>query len=80
MAFRSGSVRRIRIRTNNPDRHILLERGLDEVFQLHGRRKFYRLMVVSAEMKESEYDNNCKEWIERMMPGIYEGYENYEWR
>ncbi|PIC32665.1 hypothetical protein B9Z55_012906 [Caenorhabditis nigoni] len=85
----SNTGKRIRIRTNNPDRHILLERGFDyndmrimmdreDVPEDRDDREhredgddemegyddqFFRLMVISAEMKESEYDNNCYKWI-----------------
>ncbi|UMM19473.1 hypothetical protein L5515_015057 [Caenorhabditis briggsae] len=33
---------------------------------------FFRLMVNSAKMKKAEYDDNCKEWISKMDPLIYE--------
>ncbi|PIC32661.1 hypothetical protein B9Z55_012903 [Caenorhabditis nigoni] len=63
----SKTGKRIRIRTNNPDRHILLERGLDYNFDDddddESDYQFYRLIVISAEMKESEYDNKCNKWI-----------------
>ncbi|PIC32418.1 hypothetical protein B9Z55_012751 [Caenorhabditis nigoni] len=62
----SESEKRVRIRTNNPDRHILLERGLDNVVTVDYHVQFFRLMVISAKMKESEYDDNCKEWISKM--------------
>ncbi|PIC32664.1 hypothetical protein B9Z55_012905 [Caenorhabditis nigoni] len=64
----SNTGKRIRIRTNNPDRHILLERGLDynddgndEMEESY--EQFYRLIVISAEMDESEYDDKCNKWI-----------------
>ncbi|PIC32663.1 hypothetical protein B9Z55_012904 [Caenorhabditis nigoni] len=64
----SNTGKGVRIRTNNPDRHILLERGLDynedgddEAEESYDQ--FYRLIVISAEMKESEYDNKCNKWI-----------------
>ncbi|CAO4372834.1 unnamed protein product [Caenorhabditis nigoni] len=59
----SQTEKRVRIRTNNPDRHILLERGLDERYKISNDQKYFRMMVISSEMKESEYDDNCKEWI-----------------
>ncbi|CAO4372835.1 unnamed protein product [Caenorhabditis nigoni] len=59
----SETEKTVRIRTNNPDRHILLECGLDEVIKIDDEQKYFRLLVISAEMKESEYDDNCKEWI-----------------
>ncbi|PIC32678.1 hypothetical protein B9Z55_012915 [Caenorhabditis nigoni] len=64
----STSEKRVRIRTNNPDRHILLERGLDDVFTIY---QYFRIMVISAEMKESEYDDNCKEWICKIDPVLH---------
>ncbi|PIC32426.1 hypothetical protein B9Z55_012757 [Caenorhabditis nigoni] len=67
----SKSEKRVRISTNNPDRHILLERGLDDVYKMHHPLKFFRLMVIPAEMKDSEYDDNCKEWICKMVPLTY---------
>ncbi|PIC32478.1 hypothetical protein B9Z55_012793 [Caenorhabditis nigoni] len=66
-----ASEKRIRIRTNNPDRHILLERGLDDVMEIYDDLQFYRMMVISAEMKESEYDDDCKTWILKMEPQYY---------
>ncbi|CAO4372951.1 unnamed protein product [Caenorhabditis nigoni] len=64
----SNTGKRIRIRTNNPDHHILMERGLDynddgddEMEENH--EQFYRLMVIPAEMNESEYDDKCNKWI-----------------
>ncbi|CAO4366686.1 unnamed protein product [Caenorhabditis nigoni] len=57
---------RIRIRSNNPEKHILLERG--EVIEHMPFLEFYRLMVISAEMKESEYDDDCETWMRRMHP------------
>ncbi|CAO4372833.1 unnamed protein product [Caenorhabditis nigoni] len=62
----SESEKRVRIHTNNPDRHILLEHGLDDVVTIDYFVQFFRLMVISAKMKESEYDDNCKEWISKM--------------
>ncbi|CAO4372954.1 unnamed protein product [Caenorhabditis nigoni] len=64
----SNTGKRIRIRTNNPDRHILLERGLDydddgDDEMEESYEQFYRLMVISAEMDESEYDDRCNKWI-----------------
>ncbi|PIC32659.1 hypothetical protein B9Z55_012902 [Caenorhabditis nigoni] len=64
----SNTGKRIRIRTNNPDHHILLERGLDYNFDDDDEREvccdqFFRLIVISAEMKESEYDDKCMKWI-----------------
>ncbi|PIC48980.1 hypothetical protein B9Z55_007754 [Caenorhabditis nigoni] len=73
----SETSRRIRVRTNNPDHHILLERGSDEFLDEHfnPQFQFFRLMVISAEMKESEYDDNCKEWICMMHPDIFDEYD-----
>ncbi|CAO4372984.1 unnamed protein product [Caenorhabditis nigoni] len=70
----SKSEKRIRIRTNDPDHHILLERGLDRWVQVDDYLQFFRLIVISAEMKESEYDDNCKEWILELDPRIYDEY------
>ncbi|CAO4373041.1 unnamed protein product [Caenorhabditis nigoni] len=70
----SESEKRVRIRTNNPDRHILVERGLDDVVGIEHYLKFYRLIVISAGMKQSEYDDNCKEWICNMSTAPYEYY------
>ncbi|PIC40548.1 hypothetical protein B9Z55_011850 [Caenorhabditis nigoni] len=68
----SKDERRVRIRTKNPDIHILLERGLDEIVETDDIPQFSRLRVIPAEMKKSEYDNNCKEWISIMDPDVYE--------
>ncbi|PIC32425.1 hypothetical protein B9Z55_012756 [Caenorhabditis nigoni] len=62
----SESEKRVRISTNNPDCHILLERGLDEVITSTFYPQFFRLMVISAKTKGSEYYDNCKEWIFKM--------------
>ncbi|PIC32349.1 hypothetical protein B9Z55_012712 [Caenorhabditis nigoni] len=69
---------RVRIRTDNPDRHILLEIGFDGFVEFQHSFKFFRLMVISAEMKESEYDDNCEEWICRMAPHVYDVYDDYD--
>ncbi|ULU03360.1 hypothetical protein L3Y34_002731 [Caenorhabditis briggsae] len=74
----SKSERRIRISTNNSDRHILLERGLDETIIFHFV-EFFRLKVISSKMKESEYDNNCKEWISILEPKVYEIHSSDEY-
>ncbi|CAO4372855.1 unnamed protein product [Caenorhabditis nigoni] len=71
----SKSEKRVRIRSNNPDRHILLERGLDEVMEIFDIPQFFRMMVISAEMNESEYDDNCRKWIGKMDPYVYNRYE-----
>ncbi|UMM27101.1 hypothetical protein L5515_010538 [Caenorhabditis briggsae] len=71
----SKSDKRTRIRTNNPDRHILLERGVDDVITIDNFTQFYRLMVISADLGESEYDDNCKEWICKIYPGMHV----YDW-
>ncbi|PIC32675.1 hypothetical protein B9Z55_012913 [Caenorhabditis nigoni] len=78
----SKSEKRVRIRTNNSDRHILMEFGTiqDFIYQ------YFRLMVISAEMEESEYDDNCKEWIFKMDQDVryvnellnIEGYDEYD--
>ncbi|CAO4373115.1 unnamed protein product [Caenorhabditis nigoni] len=68
----SQSLKRVRIRTNNADRHILLERGLDDIVgDDEHSTQFFRLMVIYAEMDESEYDDNCKEWICKIDSDIY---------
>ncbi|PIC32457.1 hypothetical protein B9Z55_012778 [Caenorhabditis nigoni] len=67
----SESEKRVRISTKNPDRHILLERGLDDVVQVHYFPQYFRLLVISANMNESEYDDNCKQWILKMEPEFY---------
>ncbi|PIC32421.1 hypothetical protein B9Z55_012753 [Caenorhabditis nigoni] len=59
----SENDRRVRIRTNNPDRHILLEHGRND---FNREVEFSRLMVISAEMKESEYNDNYNEWMRKM--------------
>ncbi|PIC32491.1 hypothetical protein B9Z55_012801 [Caenorhabditis nigoni] len=71
----SKSEKRVRIRSNNQDRHILLERGLDEVMKIFDIPQFFRMMVISAEIKESEYDDNCRKWIGKMDPYVYNRYE-----
>ncbi|PIC32477.1 hypothetical protein B9Z55_012792 [Caenorhabditis nigoni] len=63
---------RVRIRTNNPDRHILLEIGFDGFVEFQHSFKFFRLMVISSKMEESEYESdNCRNWIRRMKPEFY---------
>ncbi|CAO4360899.1 unnamed protein product [Caenorhabditis nigoni] len=69
------SEKRVRIGTNNPDRHILLERGLDDVITSDLYSQYFRLMVISARVNVSEYDDNCKEWICKMDPVMREMYE-----
>ncbi|CAO4372979.1 unnamed protein product [Caenorhabditis nigoni] len=71
----SENYKRARIRTNDPDRHILLERGLDHYVQVDDYLQFYRLIVIPAEVKESEYDDNCKEWICKMDPVMQNMYD-----
>ncbi|CAO4372841.1 unnamed protein product [Caenorhabditis nigoni] len=68
----SKSEERIRIRTNSVDRHILLERGLDDYIGINDFPEFFRLLVISAEMKESEYDDDCEEWIWKIDPRAYD--------
>ncbi|CAO4372983.1 unnamed protein product [Caenorhabditis nigoni] len=68
----SKNDKRVCIRTNNPDCHILLERGLDESVEIDYIDQYFRLTVISAEMKECDYDDNCKEWIYKMNPDIYD--------
>ncbi|CAO4371932.1 unnamed protein product [Caenorhabditis nigoni] len=77
----SKSERRVRIRTNNPDRHILLERGLDDTVEINDFPEFFRLQVISSKMKKSEYDNNCKDWISIIEPRVYEIHssDEYDW-
>ncbi|CAO4372854.1 unnamed protein product [Caenorhabditis nigoni] len=72
----SKNDKRVRVRTNDPDHNILLERGLDEVITITSYLQFFRLMVISAKMKDSEYDYNCKEWIFKMDPWIYDEYHS----
>ncbi|ULT93759.1 hypothetical protein L3Y34_003328 [Caenorhabditis briggsae] len=62
---------RVRIRTNHPDRHILLELEFDGFVEFQHSFKFFRLMVISAKMEESEYEDNCRKWIRRMKPEFY---------
>ncbi|CAO4366392.1 unnamed protein product [Caenorhabditis nigoni] len=66
----SQTEKRIRIRTNNPDKHILLELEHQSVvlFLIVLVCRFHRLMVISAEMKESEYDDNNEERMRDMVP------------
>ncbi|PIC32429.1 hypothetical protein B9Z55_012760 [Caenorhabditis nigoni] len=66
----SKTKKRVRIRTNNPDSHILLERAVDKGIKAENLQ-FFRLMVISSEMKESEYDDSCKEWVCKMDPEVY---------
>ncbi|CAO4372853.1 unnamed protein product [Caenorhabditis nigoni] len=72
----SKNERRVRIRTNNPDRHILLERGIDETVGIDYNCQYFRLMVISAKMGESEYEEDCKEWICKMNPYMYDEYDS----
>ncbi|PIC33145.1 hypothetical protein B9Z55_013233 [Caenorhabditis nigoni] len=67
----SKNENRVRIRTNNPDRHILLERGLDPFVLLDYEPIYFRLKMISAEMKESEYDDDCQKWIRKFDREIY---------
>ncbi|CAO4368288.1 unnamed protein product [Caenorhabditis nigoni] len=65
----SKSEERVRIRTDNADRHILLEWGWNPILKVHvDWGNYLRLMVISADMKESEYDNDCIGWIRKMHP------------
>ncbi|PIC32489.1 hypothetical protein B9Z55_012800 [Caenorhabditis nigoni] len=75
----SKSEKRVRIRTNNPDCHILLELGVNEVVTIDFFIQFFRFMVISATMKESEYDDNCKKWICYIAPEmqVYTAGHNY---
>ncbi|PIC32483.1 hypothetical protein B9Z55_012797 [Caenorhabditis nigoni] len=68
----SNTGKRVRICTNNPDRHILLERGLDDVVDLDCTLKYFRLSVISAEMNESEYDDNVANWVFDLDPTVYD--------
>ncbi|PIC55091.1 hypothetical protein B9Z55_000513 [Caenorhabditis nigoni] len=71
----SKNDRRVHIRTNVPDRLILLERGIvPNHFLIPYDIDFFRLIVISAEMKESEYEDDCTEWIRKVMPEIYDYY------
>ncbi|PIC32435.1 hypothetical protein B9Z55_012764 [Caenorhabditis nigoni] len=72
----SMNEKRVRIRTNKPDHHILLERGFEEDGEIHLYGQYFRLMVISAELKESEYNDNCKEWIYKINPEIYKEYDS----
>ncbi|CAO4372981.1 unnamed protein product [Caenorhabditis nigoni] len=72
----STSVKRARIGTNDPDRHILLERGLDDVVTITYHIQFFRLIVISAEMKESDYSDDCKEWICKINSQPYTNYDS----
>ncbi|CAO4366387.1 unnamed protein product [Caenorhabditis nigoni] len=69
----SKTEKRARIRTNNPENHILLERGIDDVVGISRYPQFFRVIVISAGMKESEYDENCTGWMEKMSPEYYDG-------
>ncbi|CAO4359837.1 unnamed protein product [Caenorhabditis nigoni] len=71
----SKNEQRVRIRTNNADCHILLERGFSEM-RIFDFPQYFRLKVISAEMKESEYDNDCKEWICIMDPEVSSDSDN----
>ncbi|CAO4373243.1 unnamed protein product [Caenorhabditis nigoni] len=66
----SKNENRATIRTNNPD-HILLERGLDRFVETYYQPIYFRLKVISAEMKESEYDDDCQKWIRKFDREIY---------
>ncbi|PIC32680.1 hypothetical protein B9Z55_012917 [Caenorhabditis nigoni] len=73
----SKTDKRVRIRTNDPDHHILLERGFDEVVEIgEYLTQYFRLMVITAEMNESEYNDDCKEWILKLDPEIYDEYDS----
>ncbi|ULU11592.1 hypothetical protein L3Y34_015192 [Caenorhabditis briggsae] len=72
----SKSEKRIRIRTNNPDRHIILERGLDDVITLTFWLQFYCLIVTFAEMEEPEYDDDFQKWMYEQNPKVYHLYLN----
>ncbi|PIC48971.1 hypothetical protein B9Z55_007749 [Caenorhabditis nigoni] len=75
----SQTEKRIRIRTNNPAKHILveLEHQSEEVVVVILVCRFYRLMVISADMKESEYDDNNEERMRKMVPEWFDwGYDS----
>ncbi|CAO4373244.1 unnamed protein product [Caenorhabditis nigoni] len=74
----SKNEHRVRIRTNNPKCHILLERGLDDIIEIDDFPQYFRLKVISAEMKESEYDDDCREWICKMDPEVYNADNSFE--
>ncbi|PIC47617.1 hypothetical protein B9Z55_006911 [Caenorhabditis nigoni] len=78
----SQTEKRIRIRTNNPDKHILLEQEHQGVFLfLVLVCRFHRLMVISADVKESEYDENNEERMRKMEPEWFDwglGYSSDE--
>ncbi|CAO4372980.1 unnamed protein product [Caenorhabditis nigoni] len=69
----SKSEKRVRVRTNNPDRHILLERGLDETGEINYIDQYFTLIVISSEMKESECDNYYKKY---KYPEVYDEYDS----
>ncbi|PIC48960.1 hypothetical protein B9Z55_007741 [Caenorhabditis nigoni] len=75
----SQTEKRIRIRTNNPAKHILveLEHQSEEVVVVILVCRFYRLMVISADMKESEYDDDNEERMRKMAPEWFDwGYDS----
>ncbi|UMM27019.1 hypothetical protein L5515_010483 [Caenorhabditis briggsae] len=67
----SKDERRVRILTNNADIHILLEHGLDDSVAIYHVDEYFRLLVIPAEMKKSEYEDDCQEWICKIDPEIY---------
>ncbi|ULT93763.1 hypothetical protein L3Y34_003330 [Caenorhabditis briggsae] len=66
----SKNEKRVRIRTNDPSLHILLERAVDNDIKIN-YLQFFRLTVISSEMKEAEYDDSCKEWVCKMEQEAY---------
>ncbi|PIC52340.1 hypothetical protein B9Z55_002488 [Caenorhabditis nigoni] len=72
----SKNEKRVRIHTNHPDRHILLERGLNDYVEDDDFPQFFRLLVIPTGMKESEYDENCKEWICKIDPEYYDDHDS----
>ncbi|CAO4368286.1 unnamed protein product [Caenorhabditis nigoni] len=65
----SKSEERVRIRTDNADRHILLEWGWNPILKVHFELdNYFRLLVISADIKESEYDDDCIGWIRKIHP------------
>ncbi|PIC40949.1 hypothetical protein B9Z55_008533 [Caenorhabditis nigoni] len=65
----SKSEERVRVRTDNADRHILLEWGWNPILKVHFELdNYFRLLVISADIKESEYDDDCIGWIRKIHP------------
>uniref|UniRef100_A0A1I7TGQ6 FTH domain-containing protein n=1 Tax=Caenorhabditis tropicalis TaxID=1561998 RepID=A0A1I7TGQ6_9PELO len=79
--FSSKTDRFIRIRTNNEEKHILLQLGTSTFGKLNGTEEFFRMSIISSE--QSEIDTSG-EWVRKLAEipeneiSDDEDYEDYE--